>query len=71
MNWSNLKKHLCAKCGAELKSLGMLADKYMCSNKVCDFSISAAKYDKIVATERRKETIAYDPDENLSALNNL
>ena len=71
MLWSNLKAHKCPKCGADLTSEGMLAEKYTCENNKCDFSIGAARYNQIVVKEKRKETSDVDPDERLSELNNL
>jgi DNA-directed RNA polymerase subunit RPC12/RpoP len=69
MDWSNLKEHRCPKCGSPLKSEGMLSDKYLCIH--CDFQIGSTKYDKIVATSRDRAVKNYNPDDNLSALNNL
>lgn len=71
MDWNKLKEERCPRCGQKLHPAGMLDSHRHCSGSHCLFKIEMSKFDSIVANVRRKETRDYDPDENLSALNNL
>lgn len=71
MNWSALANEKCPRCNAPLLERGMLDSHRFCSDSHCLFKIDVDKADKIAADTRRKQVRDYDPDENLSALNNL
>lgn len=73
MIWSRLKQNRCPidDCGKSLQEVGMLSDFTFCSDALCLFKIDTKKLDKMVVNMRRKEVNNFDPDENLSALNNL
>lgn len=71
MNWSALADDKCPRCGAQLLEEGLLDTHRHCSDSHCLFKIEIKKAEKIAADTRRRRTRDYDPDENLSALNNL
>lgn len=71
MNWAALADDKCPRCNAPLLERGMLDTIRQCSDSHCLFKINIDKADKIAADTRRKAARDYDPDENLSVLNNL
>lgn len=71
MNWENLGDCRCPRCSAKLETHGMLGDFYSCTDKHCLFKIGAEKFAEMSGRIRTRREASYDPDENLSALNNL
>lgn len=74
MNWSALIQERCPRCNHHLLEAGMLDTVRMCGDPHCLFKIGIDKFNKIVADEVKRSgrrPTGYDPDENLSALNNL
>jgi hypothetical protein len=73
MIWSRLKENRCPRpdCGKLLETHGMLSDDTTCSNPHCLFKIGTVKLESMVTAMRRKEMREYNPEENLSDLNNL
>lgn len=71
MNWDKLADDRCPRCGAKLESHGMLADFVSCTDSHCLFKINQDKFATLKAKMRTRRDANYDPDENLSALNNL
>lgn len=71
MNWDNLIDNRCPRCSAKLESHGMLADFRTCTDSHCLYKISEDKFINLSNKMRTKREANYDPDENLSALNNL
>lgn len=71
MNWSALADDRCPRCNAPLHVPGLLDSHRHCTDSHCLFKIDIKKAEKIAADTRKKRARDYDPDENLSALNNL
>lgn len=71
MDWNQLAKDKCPRCNARLLGSGILDTIKICSDSHCLFKIDMDKFNKIVADIRKREIRNYNPDENLSALNNL
>ena len=72
MIWSNLKENLCPKCSSHLEADGMLATEHTCSNHNCSFRIGDSKFTQIVNSQYRpQQRTTFDPDANLSELNNM
>ena len=73
MNWQNLKDGYCPRpdCGGKVKAEGMIDTVMVCNEQNCGFSISEAKFNQIVGSTFKKQAREFDPDANLSALNNL
>lgn len=71
MDWSKLKEGKCPKCGSKLNPVGLLESEYTCAEPFCTFRISEARFNEIVGSMYKKKAPAYDPDRNLSELNNL
>lgn len=72
--WDLLIEDKCPRCETRLHEAGMLDAVRMCSNPHCLFKISIEKFDALVAKigrKRSREALKYDPDDNLSELNNL
>lgn len=71
MNWPALLQYQCPKCGSKLNSEGLLDTKLFCSAPFCDFKIGEAKMNEILKNLSKKNGRNYDPDKNLSELNNM
>lgn len=74
LNWDMLIEDRCPRCGLRLCERGMLDSVRMCSGTHCLFKINVEKFDEIVAKtgrRRSRESLKYDPDQNLSDWNNL
>ena len=73
MNWSNLKDGYCPRpgCCGKVRLEGMLDTVMVCDDQNCGFSINEMKFNKIVGSTFKKKAKEFDPDANLSALNNL
>ena len=71
MNWDNLADHRCPRCGSKLESHGMLADFLTCTDPHCLYKINQEKFAELSRKMKSRRDAMYDPDANLSALNNL
>lgn len=71
MNWDNLADHRCPRCGQKLESHGMLADFLSCTASHCLYKINQDKFAELSGKMKARREASYDPDANLSALNNL
>jgi len=71
MKWSNLGDNRCPKCYSRLTEDGLLAEALECPDSHCGFKISQFKFIEITTRVRRKRADSFDPDRNLSELNNL
>lgn len=75
MDWNKLVENRCPRCGAMLHQKGMLDVVRMCTDSHCLFKINVDRFDEIVSNivskRRRADTQNYNPDQNLSDLNNL
>lgn len=71
MEWINLKEHRCPRCSSKLETHGTLSDKHTCTNDHCLFEISDKRFNEIASNQSKKEVRYYNPDQNLSDLNNL
>jgi len=71
MKWDNLGDGRCPKCYSKLIEDGLLAESLGCPDLDCGFKIGQVKFIEITSRVRRKRSLSFDPDENLSGLNNL
>ncbi len=72
MNWSAIKDDRCPRCNEKFhEPTGMLDSHRYCSGSHCLFKIGIDKFNKIKGDELKRHRDTYDPDENLSALNNM
>lgn len=71
MDWTKLREDRCPRCASPLHRRGMLDSVRMCSDSHCLFKISIEKFETIVLNLRKSRMPVYDPDKNLSELNNL
>ena len=74
MKWSALVEEKCPRCNAKLHSSSPLDRIRACSDSHCLFKINIDKFESIVESEVKRQNrrpFKYDPDENMSSLNNL
>ncbi len=72
MNWNKLKDGMCPKC---LSNLEETAEGHKCENEGCDFFITKARYNELIAkmikSKPRRTFVEDEVEDNLSELNNL
>ena len=71
MNWDNLADNRCPRCGCKMESHGMLSEFRTCTDPHCLYKIREDKFAELSGKMRTRRESNYDPDANLSALNNL
>lgn len=71
MIWDNLADEKCPRCGCTLEPSGMLDSHRLCSDSHCLFKINMEKFEEIVSKTKERNIDNFNPDENLSDLNNL
>lgn len=47
MQWSNLLKNLCPKCGAELELHTTMTDMMVCKSMACDYKVKPARMQEL------------------------
>lgn len=65
MKWDRLKDMKCPKCGGQLSVL------LYCKDVDCNFSISQAKFDRLVGSMYKPKIPTHNEDDNLEFLNNF
>ena len=71
MKWDNLGDNRCPKCYSSLIGKELLDEALECPDQECGFKISQLKFIEITTRIRRRRADSFDPDKNLSELNNL